>query len=262
MISDGPLAAGVVAMQAAPLAVKRSALRRTRLADAVTQSQRIRIVDGYERVFTDSVGGFSVPLVASGEMFGVLNVEYPAPAGSGGGRRAGHDPARQSALGGAAQPQPPRRGALLPRLSAQDDRRRQRAHHRHRSRRQRRRDEQDDAELPRLRPRRHRHAARGDPQALDRARAAPVDAAPGRTARHRVQRLRGRAVAAQRRHARARACSTPRPCARPTAASTGSSASARTSSACARSSGRSSRRRSWRRSGSSPPAWSTSSTIR
>jgi two-component system, NtrC family, sensor kinase len=80
MISDGPLAAGVVAMQAAPLAVKRSALRRTRLSDAVTQSQRIRVVDGYERVFTDSVGGFSVPLVASGEMFGVLNVEYPAPS--------------------------------------------------------------------------------------------------------------------------------------------------------------------------------------
>ncbi|MCA1664874.1 MAG: hypothetical protein LC659_11480, partial [Myxococcales bacterium] len=46
MISDGPLAAGVLAMQAAPLAVKRSALRRTRLSDAVTQSQRIRIVDG------------------------------------------------------------------------------------------------------------------------------------------------------------------------------------------------------------------------
>src|SRR5215475_1440659 len=60
MISDGPLAAGMVAMQAAPLAVKRSALRRTRLADAVTRSQRIRIVDGYERVFSGSVGGFSV----------------------------------------------------------------------------------------------------------------------------------------------------------------------------------------------------------
>ena len=79
MISDGPLAAGVVAMQAAPLAVKRSALRRTRLGDAVTRSPRIRIVDGYERVFSESAGGFSVPLVASGEMFGLLNVEYPAP---------------------------------------------------------------------------------------------------------------------------------------------------------------------------------------
>jgi two-component system NtrC family sensor kinase len=79
MISDGPLAAGVVAMQAAPLAVKRSALKLTRLSDAVTQSQRIRVVDGYERVFTDSAGGFSVPLVASGQMFGLLNVEYPPP---------------------------------------------------------------------------------------------------------------------------------------------------------------------------------------
>jgi signal transduction histidine kinase len=79
MISDGPLTAGVVAMQAAPLAVKRTALRRTRLGDAVTRSHRIRIVDGYERVFSDSAGGFSVPLVASGEMFGLLNIEYPAP---------------------------------------------------------------------------------------------------------------------------------------------------------------------------------------
>jgi len=79
MISDGPLTAGVVAMQVAPLAVKRSALRRTRLSDAVGRSQRIRLVDGYERVFSDSAGGFSVPLVASGEMFGVLNVEYPPP---------------------------------------------------------------------------------------------------------------------------------------------------------------------------------------
>ena len=30
-------------------------------------------------MFSDSAGGFSVPLVASGEMFGVLNVEYPPP---------------------------------------------------------------------------------------------------------------------------------------------------------------------------------------
>jgi two-component system NtrC family sensor kinase len=79
MISDGPLAAGDVAMQAAPLAVKRSALRRTRLSDAVTHSARVRIVDGYERVFRDSTNGFSVPLVASGDMFGLLNIEYPQP---------------------------------------------------------------------------------------------------------------------------------------------------------------------------------------
>ena len=52
MISDGPLTAGVLAMQVAPLAVKRSALRRTRLSDAVSRSQRIRVVDGYERVFS------------------------------------------------------------------------------------------------------------------------------------------------------------------------------------------------------------------
>ncbi|HEX4462850.1 MAG TPA: ATP-binding protein [Polyangia bacterium] len=79
MISDGPLTSGESAMQTATLAVKRSALRRTRLSDSVTQSARVRIVDGYERVFRDSAGGFSVPLVASGEMFGLLNVEYPPP---------------------------------------------------------------------------------------------------------------------------------------------------------------------------------------
>lgn len=79
MVSDGPLTAGVLAMQAAPLAIKRSALKRTRLDDNVTRSHRVRLVDGYERVFSDSAGGFSVPLVASGEMFGLLNVEYPPP---------------------------------------------------------------------------------------------------------------------------------------------------------------------------------------
>jgi signal transduction histidine kinase len=79
MISDGPLIAGVTTMQAAPLTIKRSALRRTRLSDTAVQSQRVRVVDGYERVFADSAGGFSVPLVASGDIFGVLNVEYPTP---------------------------------------------------------------------------------------------------------------------------------------------------------------------------------------
>jgi two-component system, NtrC family, sensor kinase len=79
MISDGPLAVGVIAMQAAPLCIKRSALKRTRLGDAATRSRRIRVVDGDEHVFAASAGGFSVPLVASGEIFGLLNVEYPAP---------------------------------------------------------------------------------------------------------------------------------------------------------------------------------------
>src|SRR5439155_4849844 len=51
MISDGPLTAGVTTMQAAPLAIKRSALRRTRLSDAAVQSHRVRILDSYERVF-------------------------------------------------------------------------------------------------------------------------------------------------------------------------------------------------------------------
>src|SRR5262249_58461215 len=32
-----------------------------------------------ERLFRESVNGFSVPLVRSGDMFGLLNVEYPQP---------------------------------------------------------------------------------------------------------------------------------------------------------------------------------------
>src|SRR5207237_2758988 len=54
MISDGPLTAGVTTMQAAPLAIKRTALRRTRLSEAAVQSHRVRVLDGYERVFSDS----------------------------------------------------------------------------------------------------------------------------------------------------------------------------------------------------------------
>ena len=40
----------------------------------------MEVRDSYQPLFTVSSGGFSVPLVASGELFGLLNVEYPPDA--------------------------------------------------------------------------------------------------------------------------------------------------------------------------------------
>jgi two-component system, NtrC family, sensor kinase len=74
LVADGPLADG---MESAPLFIKRSALRRTRVSDTVVNSKRVRVIDGYLPIFRDSEAGFSVPLVASGEILGMLNVEYP-----------------------------------------------------------------------------------------------------------------------------------------------------------------------------------------
>ncbi len=83
MIADGKLAHGP-SMRQAPLGLKRSALRRTRLPEGITASGHVQVLDAYAAVFAESESGFSVPLVASGELFGLLNVEYPiGPAGSG-----------------------------------------------------------------------------------------------------------------------------------------------------------------------------------
>jgi PAS domain S-box-containing protein len=77
LVADGKLAVGGQPVMDQPLAIKRSALRRTRLQEAVTTSGRVEVRDGYQPLFAGSDGGFSVPLVASGELFGLLNVEYP-----------------------------------------------------------------------------------------------------------------------------------------------------------------------------------------
>jgi two-component system, NtrC family, sensor kinase len=78
LIADGPLAARDE-MRTAPLMLKRSALKRTRLPEAILSTGRIRIVDAYQPVFAGTTSGFSVPLVASGELFGLCNVEYAPP---------------------------------------------------------------------------------------------------------------------------------------------------------------------------------------
>jgi signal transduction histidine kinase len=74
LVADGPLAPGVESL---PLAIKRSAMKRTRVTETVAAKERVRVVDSYVSVFDERRAGFSVPLVASGEIFGLLNVEYP-----------------------------------------------------------------------------------------------------------------------------------------------------------------------------------------
>lgn len=81
MVADGPLRDEAPAkLSLAPLVLKRSAIRRTRLPEAVTSTGRVKALDAYAPIFASSSGGFSVPLVASGELFGLLNVEYPEGA--------------------------------------------------------------------------------------------------------------------------------------------------------------------------------------
>ena len=43
----------------------------------MSASERVQVVDGYTPIFRDAEKGFSVPLVAAGEILGLLNVEYP-----------------------------------------------------------------------------------------------------------------------------------------------------------------------------------------
>lgn len=74
MCADGPLDTEAAR---APLLLKRSAFRRTRLPEQIAGGRRVRMADVYQPIFRGSAGGFLVPLVASGELFGALNVEYP-----------------------------------------------------------------------------------------------------------------------------------------------------------------------------------------
>src|SRR5262245_50384464 len=74
LVADGLLDDDGVA---GPICIKRSAVKRTRLPESVVDGGRVKVADTYVPVFRGSSGGFSVPLVASGELFGLLNVEYP-----------------------------------------------------------------------------------------------------------------------------------------------------------------------------------------
>jgi PAS domain S-box-containing protein len=58
------------------IALKRSAVEKTRLKTAVAESARLRIADRWDSPFRGLARGFAVPLVASGEIYGVLDVGY------------------------------------------------------------------------------------------------------------------------------------------------------------------------------------------
>ncbi|HTE53922.1 MAG TPA: ATP-binding protein [Kofleriaceae bacterium] len=59
------------------ITLKRSSTTKTRLKRALAQSARIRLSDRWESPFPGVAAGFAVPLVASGELYGVLDVGYP-----------------------------------------------------------------------------------------------------------------------------------------------------------------------------------------
>ncbi len=65
-------------LRAQPLHLKRTMLERTYLPSAIFDSGRVEESADYEPVLEGAVTGFSVPLVASRELFGLLNVEYGA----------------------------------------------------------------------------------------------------------------------------------------------------------------------------------------
>jgi PAS domain S-box-containing protein len=60
------------------LVIKRSAAEKTHLSTAGLPPDRVKVVSG-ERplLFSGSVRGITAPLVASGQLFGVVDVEYP-----------------------------------------------------------------------------------------------------------------------------------------------------------------------------------------
>ncbi len=58
------------------LYLKASAVKRTHLPDEILTSGRVKIVDENKLVMRGSNAGFAVPLVASRQLFGLLNVEY------------------------------------------------------------------------------------------------------------------------------------------------------------------------------------------
>ncbi len=59
------------------LTFKASSIEKTRLKDAIANSARLRVGDRWDSPFTGVADGFVVPLVASGELYGCLDVGYP-----------------------------------------------------------------------------------------------------------------------------------------------------------------------------------------
>jgi PAS domain S-box-containing protein len=57
--------------------VKETSILKTRLKSAVAASARVKIDPRWDSPFKNVATGFAVPLVASGELYGVLDVGYP-----------------------------------------------------------------------------------------------------------------------------------------------------------------------------------------
>ncbi len=60
-----------------PISLKASSAEKTRLKSAVMESARIRVSDRWDSPFPGVFRGFAVPLVAAGELYGVVDVGYP-----------------------------------------------------------------------------------------------------------------------------------------------------------------------------------------
>src|SRR5439155_4600922 len=74
LFAEGRLAADV---RRRALAIRPSAVAKTKLAHT-PGAPRLEISERYERIFADTAErGIAIPLVASGSLHGVLNVEYP-----------------------------------------------------------------------------------------------------------------------------------------------------------------------------------------
>ena len=59
------------------LTLKRSSAAKTRLKSALAESARVRLSDRWDSPFPGVAAGFAIPLVASGELYGLLDVGYP-----------------------------------------------------------------------------------------------------------------------------------------------------------------------------------------
>jgi two-component system, NtrC family, sensor kinase len=79
MESVGGLKAGAYR---APLGLKASAIRRTRLPETITLSGRVEVHGRYQTIFEETEGGFAVPVAAGGELYGLINLEWPEGSGT------------------------------------------------------------------------------------------------------------------------------------------------------------------------------------
>ncbi len=59
------------------ITIKETAIAKTRLKSAVAASARLRLAPRWDGPFSHVAVGFAVPLVAAGELYGVLDVGYP-----------------------------------------------------------------------------------------------------------------------------------------------------------------------------------------